>query len=488
MSQSDQLSAELAIAVAQLVSELGRSAATDALRTCLLTVCDRAACGDVVFTEIDGTLCANDQAVDAPETALKPLIAALQQHGVAVLSIEALASPKELLLMANMLSEPSSGPTARLDVRAHQLGCWHVGFTMHSEREAAMASEEASASGQPRATVSSALACATPADAITFAQGLTEQLQSHALEKDVVQCTHLLLDLLRMEHHTAALGESAEEIGAVWSATFDQLASASILQLVAQLLPSSDMPRADVLAVLQRAGDSGAGALIARLIGESGRVERRALFDAIVEMGAGLPLLLRSLGHPTWYVVRNAASLLGAMKATGAEAGLVQTLGHADERVRLATTTALARIATPAACAGLNAALRDRAATVRHRAFRALLTLGGSAINAAALGDALELERNAGMQRELLAALVATRSTDAVQRMVKLCSPSSRGAFPAELRVSMLEALLQLRPTTAMPLLRMAAEDRDPAVRRRARELVAKPVAAAARETAGATA
>ncbi len=488
MSLSAQHAAALAIAVAQLVSELGRNAANDALRTCLLTVCEDAAHGDVVFTESGGTLCANDQAVQASDDELRPLIDAMQQHGVAALSVEALATPRELLLMANMLSEASAGPSARLDLRAHELGCWHVGFTLQSEREAAMASEEASASGPQRATVSAALACATADDAITFAEGLTEQLQLYAFDMDAVRCTHVLLDLLRMEHHTAALGEGANDIRQVWTATFDQLASASILQLVAQLLPGGKMPRADVLAVLQRAGDAGAGALIARLIGETGRVQRRALFDAIVEMRAGLPVLLRSLTHPTWYVVRNAASLLGAMHASGAEVGLAQTLGHADERVRVAATTALARIATPSACAALNGAMRDRSAAVRHRAFRALMALGGTSLDATALGDALELERNVEKQRELLAALLTTGSNDAVQRLVKLCSPSARGTYPANLRVSMLEALLQLRPATAMPLLRMAAADRDLVVRTRARELMVKPSATPAPVPAGATA
>jgi hypothetical protein len=40
----------------------------------------------------------------------------------------------------------------------------------------------------------------------------------------------------------------------------------------------------------------------------------------------------------------------------------------------------------------------------------------------------------------------------------------------------MFEALMRLRPAAAMPILRMAAEDRDPVVRARARELMATPV------------
>lgn len=471
---------ELAIGLATLVRQLSSKADQDALRAALVQVCETATQADVVFTEISGALCANDQAVTANAALVLPLIEAMQRHGVSAISVESLAAPKELLLVANLLSEASAGPDARIDLRAHELGCWHVGFKVNAERSAPFNEGGSLTEGAVRPNVSAALACATVDDAYTFSDGLVEQMQLHAYQGEAVKVAYLLLDVLRAERDCALLGEASDDLRAVWTATFDQLVSTSTLSLVAQLLQSSEIARDEVLEVLQRAGDAGAGALIARLIAETGRLERRALFDAIVEMHLGTPLLLRSLSHPMWYVVRNAASLLGAMKAPDVEAALAHVLIHSDERVRLAATTALSRIATPAACAALAGAMKDKSATVRHRAFRNLRKIAGKNINAAAVGDALELERNDDMQHEMLRALVSSNSPDAVQRLVKLCSPSARGVYSSDVRIAMLEALVRLRPSAAMPLLRMAGEDRDFAVRTRARELMTKPVAAMA--------
>lgn len=480
MGASTTDGSELAIALATLVRQLSGKAAQDALREALLRVCEIAAQSDVVLAEIEEALCANDQAVMADPVLIQPLLEAMRRHGVSAITVESLAAPKELLLVANLLSEVSTGPDAQIDLRAHELGCWHVGFKVHSERSATYNGEGAVSEGGVRPNVSAALACSTVDDAYTFADGIGEQMQLHAHSGDAVKVAHLLLDVLHAERDCALLGDASDDLRAVWTATFDQLASHTTLALVAQLLQSTAIARDEVLEVLQRAGDAGASELIARLIAETGRHERRALFDAIVQMHLGTPLLLRSLSHPMWYVVRNAASLLGAMKVPNVEAALAHVLIHSDERVRLAATTALSRIGTAAACTALAGAMRDKASTVRHRAFRNLRKIVGKNINAGAVGDALELERNDEMQHELLRSLVASTSPDAVQRLVKLCSPSARGAYPSDLRIAMLEALVRLRPAAAMPLLRMAGEDRDSAVRIRARELMTRPAAAVA--------
>jgi len=470
----------LAVAFATLVHQLSTKQDQDALRGAFVSVCENANHVDVVFTEVGGALCADDQALMADAALVQPLVEAMHRHGVSAIHVESLAAPKELLLVANLLSEASTGPDARIDLRAHELGCWHVGFKVHSERHGTLSEEGSLSERAVRPNVSAALACATVDDAYIFSDRLIEQMQLYLSEGDAVNMAYLLFDVLRAERHCALLGDASDDLRAVWTATFDQLVSTTTLDLVAQLLQSTDIARDEVLEVLQRAGDAGAGALIGRLIAETGRLERRALFDAIVEMQLGTALLLRSLSHPMWYVVRNAASLLGAMKTPGVEAALAQVLNHLDERVRLAATTAFSRIGTPAACAALATALKDRSATVRHRAFRNLRKLSGKHINAAAVGDALELERNDDMQHEMLRALVSSTSPDAVPRLVKLCSPSARGTFSSDLRIAMLEALVRLRPSAAMPLLRMAAEDRDLVVQIRARELMAKLVAATA--------
>ncbi len=474
----------LAVALSTLIRQLSASEPPESLRDALVDLCARAAVGDVLLASQHGVIHVGETPLELPATDVQLLLDAMSRHGLASISFESTASARELLLLANVLSEAAPHGDAmtaraqRVDRRLLELGCWNVVARLQSALDV---SHDASAPCQTamRPAVSAALACETTDAAAAFMEQLARDLQQHRVQGDAVETALLLHDIILIERRVAMLGDSAAELSVLWATTFDQFATHGALKLVATLLATGAISRTSLFAVLQRAGDVGAGALLAQLITEADRAKRRELYDAIVDVGAGLPLLLRSLQHPMWYVVRNAVSLLGAMGAPNVESQLAMTLAHADERVRLAATRALARLGTPAALASLGAAMRDKSATVRHRAFRHLRKAQGAGISATVLADALEIERTPDTQRELLEALIASTSPDVVQRLVRLASPSTRGSFSAELRVSIVEALMRLRPAAAMPILRMAAEDRDPIVRSRARELMATPSAAA---------
>jgi|GEM_PF-1012505 len=474
----------LAVALSEVIRLLSESEPPESLRDRLLDLCAHVTAGDVLLVSQGDALRGGETLLDVPADEVQPLLAAMRRHDLASISMESTASARELLLLANVLSEAApqghaaSAGAQRLDRRLLELGCWHVVAQL---REGAESTLSAPISDQTalRPAVTAALARETTEAALAIVEQLTGELQRSREQDDALGTALVLHDVLLIERRVAGLGPSAAELSALWARTFDQFATPAALRLVAGLLASDSIERASLLAVMQRAGDAGAGALIAQLIAETGLAKRRELYDAIVDVRAGLPVLLRSLQHPTWYVVRNAVSLLGAMRAPDVESQLAMTFAHADERVRLATTTALARIGTPGALASLGGAMRDRSSAVRHRAFRSLLKAQGTSISASGVADALEIERRPETQRELLDALLGSTSPETVQRLVRLCSPSSRGAFSAELRVSMIDALMRLRPAAAMPILRMAAEDRDPVVRSHARELMATPVAAA---------
>jgi HEAT repeat protein len=474
---------ELAVALSELILQLSESPPPDSLRSGLVAVCARVAAGDTILEVRRDVLHVGDAPLEVSADAVQSLLAAMRRHELASIAIESTATPRELLLLGNVLSEaaPQGDAAAaraqRLDRRLLELGCWHVVPRLRTDVETVADGGVASHTAT-RPAVSAALAAETTEAALAVIEDLTRALQLHRVQDDALGTALLLHDVVLIERRVAVLGDGAAELSALWAITFDQFATPGALRLVATLLAGDAIERASLLAVMLRAGDIGAGALIAQLITETDRAKRRELYDAIVHVRAGLPLLLRSLQHPTWYVVRNAVSLLGAMHAPNVESQLAMTLAHSDERVRLAATSALSRLGTPAALAALGSAMRDKAAAVRHRAFRHLRKALGTGIGATVVADALELERHPATQRELLDALLASTSPETVQRLVRLCSPSSRGAFSAELRVSMFEALIHLRPAAAMPILRMAAEDRDPVVRSRARELMATPVVA----------
>ncbi len=136
----------------------------------------------------------------------------------------------------------------------------------------------------------------------------------------------------------------------------------------------TDLPRAreqrehhaQYMVILDRFGDSAVDVLLDQLTYAELARDRRALFDAIVALGRGMPTLIRMLGDDRWYVVRNAAVLLGRLKAVGAEAPLVKVLRHDEPRVRHAAAQALAKLGTPEALGPLRTAIGDAAPEVRR--------------------------------------------------------------------------------------------------------------------------
>src|SRR5690606_2990017 len=104
----------------------------------------------------------------------------------------------------------------------------------------------------------------------------------------------LVEPLLALDRCASARG--ADERAALCARALDEMATPAIMRQFAQSLPfRSDRPA--LLLVLKRAGDVGAHALIAHLMAAETIEERRAFFDAIVALRAGIPRLVDALGH-----------------------------------------------------------------------------------------------------------------------------------------------------------------------------------------------
>ena len=74
--------------------------------------------------------------------------------------------------------------------------------------------------------------------------------------------------------------------------------------------------------------------------------ERRSYRRAIVHCPSAAGALVHLLLDPRWYVVRNAAELLGEMRLTEADTKLIVAVRHTDARVRRAAVASLGRLAT----------------------------------------------------------------------------------------------------------------------------------------------
>jgi len=153
-----------------------------------------------------------------------------------------------------------------------------------------------------------------------------------------------------------------------------RLSKPLLLRAVVQQLPHAGPRREDFVAVLARAGEDGADALIEQIAAVSGQSDKRVYFDALLQLQAGVPTLIHMLGDARWFVARNAAELLGEMQAKEAEPQLTELLRHEDDRVRRAATSALMRLGTSRAMQAIQDALKDGAPAMRMQAAAALLT------------------------------------------------------------------------------------------------------------------
>ncbi len=264
-----------------------------------------------------------------------------------------------------------------------------------------------------------------------------------------------------------------------------------LLELLAQRLPYST-DRALLLPVFARAGDAGVAILVKQLLTTDDALSRRAYFDGIVALDVGSSHLFEALSDSRWYVVRNAAALLGEMGVEHADEALVPLLKSDDERIRIAVARALMRLRTVKAMQALHAVIDDANAEVRRLSAAAFglsgVTVGGGVRPPAArLSTALERETDEDVALEMLAALGRLGSADAIQRLLRLAlppTPDMSGAPVPEardawIRIAALDALVRARGYQMLPVIDSLMNDGDAEVSAAAAAL--RPQAAADR-------
>lgn len=240
----------------------------------------------------------------------------------------------------------------------------------------------------------------------------------------------------------------------------------TLLRAVATLLPRHREKRDEYMAVLARAGEDGADALIEQLTTAQNTSDRRIFFDSLLTLNAGITALIHMLGDPRWYVARNAADLLGEMSTTQAEAPLADALKHDDDRVRRAAANSLAKLGTPNAMRSLRDALQDTSPQVRLQAAAGLASRKGLKTSGTLI-KALDDEPDPEVQFALLAALGKVATPDAIQKLLKAAEPEgllSRKKAPGY-RVAAVQALGDARTPAAMTALQSLSNDREKDVR-----------------------
>src|SRR5206468_3333382 len=132
--------------------------------------------------------------------------------------------------------------------------------------------------------------------------------------------------------------------------------------------------------VLERTGEDGADAVIEQITQAPTNDDRKALFEVLRELHDAVPALTRMLGDSRWFVVRNAADLLGEKIATPDAVQKLVKMAGVEGRLfkkkstgfRVAAVQALGEAKTPAAMTALKELVADKDREVRETAARAL--------------------------------------------------------------------------------------------------------------------
>ena len=245
-----------------------------------------------------------------------------------------------------------------------------------------------------------------------------------------------------------------------------RLAKPTSLRGIAGLLPRRPDLRDALHAVLLRLGPDGAEALIDLLTTADSLTDRRAYLAALVKCRDAVPTLIHLLGDKRWYVARNAADLLGEMRALEAENALLEVVSHREERVRRSVATALSRLGTPRAIQAVQQMFTDAVPEVRVHAVQGIgSTKSPRAV--AVLARALEVEQDPEVQAVILAALGRQATEEAVARLLKAAEPDRRlfKRKPTAMRVSAVQALAEANTPAAIAALRRFVDDKDREVR-----------------------
>ena len=233
-----------------------------------------------------------------------------------------------------------------------------------------------------------------------------------------------------------------------------------------------EMYAADVIVMMRRAGTQGTKILIDLLIQAPTQAERKAYIRALRQIEEGLDVVTSLLNHHEWFVVRNAADLVGELRITEAAGALGAAVQHPDARVRLAVGIALARLGNPASGQPLRKVFQDPDPKVRLAVAK---EIGGRGLSGLAmpLVSAAESEVDPAVQSEYYRALGRIGTPDAVQALRNAASAGS-GLFTLGRRVSVtrlaaVEALGDAGGAAAVDALTGLAKDRAGDVRKAAR-------------------
>ncbi|MEJ7810366.1 MAG: HEAT repeat domain-containing protein [Gemmatimonadaceae bacterium] len=393
--------------------------------------------GSATIAVQEWQLLADDTQLDDAVPGVPELAGQLIAHGMTRIVVDSDAPPDDLLAVARLLAAPppadpspehAAERLAALGVRGvhvvppirrttGEFDTVHVAAPRGAEPGAVAHAPDGLAAGARVEELARQLARLPSDTALGDVTRALDSLVSAARdaiqEGDVDEAADAALAIMAREGRSPA-GDARE----AHATALKRLLRAPLLRGIVIALPHRPGRARAYERVLARAGEPGAEAVVAQMAGAPTIAERRAYFDLLRTLEAAVPQLVRLLGDPRWYVVRNAAELLGLIRAPGAEPELVSALAHADDRVRRAAALALAKLGTPTSREAVHRALADAPSPLRETAVAAL-TSGEGDRAVTTLIDAYDGEPDTRMRRAILMALGRVASFDAVRRLTR---------------------------------------------------------------------
>ena len=456
--------------------------------------------GSIALVAQDWRLLCNDQPVPAALTGVQDVASQMTAHSLLKLEIGAGSRPADVLGIARIVAaEASPGDGgAQVTQRFAALGAKTLTFTTVAPAVAAVSAEAPTLAVQ----VNDAGASGATTDGASLHSQLTAPDASRVSPDELLalldsvktteMCTKVLDDLVLVAEHSVRTGKPETvgdifhgivardaklpdgEVKRAYVLTIRRMSKPAVLRAVASLISKRPERKQYCYEVLDRTGEDGADALIEQITHAPTPGDRKALFEVLRELKDAVRALTRMLGDSRWFVVRNAADLLGEMVATGAEETLIALLRHSDDRVRRSATNALLRFGTPAAIKGIYDAVSDASPEVRMQATAAIATRKDRRTSTTLI-RAIEDEQDEDVQVAMITALGKVATPDAVQKLIKMAESDGR-LFRKKTRSFRAAAVLALgdaQTPAALAALKALLLDKDKDVREAASRALA---------------
>jgi HEAT repeat protein len=452
--------------------------------------------GAVTLWPRDWRLFANGAEIPGALTGVQDTAAQMTGHSLTRLEIGMGANAADLLGLARIVASPPAAGDGGEQVRQKltALNARRIAFEIPAaDPPVSPEAPTVKVEIDPRQVAHAALAASAqrqksifsellPADVSKLTpEGLFELLDKAQLVEDH---TRILDDLVSLAEHAVRVGRGVAvsdifqgvvqrdaripdgDLKRAYSFAIRRMSKPALLRVVAALIPKKPERKQHLYEVLERTAEDGAEALIEQISQAQTAEDRRSLFEVLAELPASVPALIRMLGDSRWFVVRNAADLLGELATTNAEQQLIDLLQHADDRVRRSATNALLRLGTPDALKAIYEAVNDVSPEVRMQAAAAISTKRDGRTSSTLI-RAIEDEQDGDVQIAMIAALGRVGTPEAVQKLLKLAQPDGRlfRKKATSVRVAAVQALGEAKTPAAVTALKELASDREKEVR-----------------------